>query len=785
VFSPNSTHNISGNTYWDSLFHFSEYFFDSTETVYLRAFVDFQGAPVASGSVQVVLKDSSGVSVTTLSLTEAGPTGFYEGRWQTDNVDPGPYEAVFTFTGATYMVSSTSPLHIYPLSGVSAYRLDFNQDKHADFVLENKHLVAVYDGREGGEKSLLYLQQKTSDTGFTFTGLPEADLAGRGEAATEGGAAPVLHSFSFTQQGERLATSELQYKEDVSKPFYPSLISILIIDDDDGSGTDAAYRFNTVLSGLGHTITQETSGATNSATWGNYDLLIWAASDDLSPFSNGNTGLRDALIDYVNAGGRLLIEGGEVGYIAANNNWNTFMTKVLHIPDIFYGDGTDIQNEELIVDASFHRLYTTPNQLPSTLYINPASNNNDYGNADILEALSDAIMVYSWGSLVGSVSRNPVGGIVAYGESIYSNTGNIIFFSFDLLALDNSADEAALIENAVEWLKSENAVQTSFDFSVGMRNEDADYLEYMISDFDAGIDDIQEMFNPLSGKLGVSEDDDRYHAGEGDDGLVLDLVESTWTDFNFASAEKHYMAVYDNSDGDDDLDNVIAWVHFPDAAALPLKDFACRRDSGKASIRLRFDTETGNVNSKARFLLAFTQGNFMKIEQWMPSVAMGEYPAPNFMTAPSSLSVSASPGNWELGMLSANEIVRSTDMDKIMISNNSAVNETFSLHLSTSGTSWTPGWIASGVDIYVLWGLFCGTTESPGASLFQSEDVIFSETPVSATATVFGDNSLGANGVNVPFGTDISLWFQFQAPQSTADKNVQSITVTIGAEQAL
>ncbi len=776
IFTPELGFAI-GRIYEDSEYSQEELFFDRTDVVYIEFYATLGGDPVTGATVTADLSLSDGTPVTTVGLIEQGEAGYYRYAWNSTGATPDVYTVEITFEE----IAIIKHFHLYPESGVSAYRFDYNEDESDDYVLENKHLIAVYNGRSDWDKTLLYLRQKDTDTSFTFADISDGNTIGRGEATTGNMNDISFGSFSFTQLGENLANTDLNITENLSEMVNPSTLNILIINDH-GSIDISADRFDFVLDNLGHITTLETSASTNSSTWTNYDVLVWASSDDISPINSGNTTTRDALVNYVNNGGRLVIEGGEIGYIATNNNWNSFLSNVLHIPDLFYGDGKGLGDVELEVFTGSHPLRTIPNNLPASLYIDPGTGNNDYGPADGVEALPDAEMIYRWNGYTGTQSGNAVGGLVAYDDNPNVEGGQIVYLSFDLLHLDNSNDEAHLIENAVEWVRPREIVSTTFDLFITMKNEQADYLVYLLSNFDDKIDDVLDIFAPIAGFLGSSVDDDIYHIGNGSDDLVTSLSSGAWTNFSSLSDEEKYVAIYDDPSGGDDMNNLISWVSFPNAATVSFQDVGCWYETGTGALRINYNTTSATVANEAEYILAFTLGDYTVIEQWMSNIAAGDYPAPNFMTAPSSLSVSVNPQAWPIGIIPASQITQSTELDRITVTNDGSFSETFTLNISSSVPTWFPG-LAIAENTYVLWGLFCGAADYPVTSLFQSEDIIILGPPELATTTKFGDISLSDNGVDVIPSASVKLWFQFQAPTATTDNREHAITITIGVEQ--
>jgi len=356
-------------------------FFTVNDAVYIEADVrGYGGANISFANVYAELY-ANGALEANITLAHLGEgSSLYKGTWVSNSYSSiGVYLINVTACARSpyESVSGSNSFHLYSGLDVSAYRLDWDEDGMDDYVLESEHLVSVFDGIEYTDQLMIYLYQKDTETGYAFGKVSDPDSIGRGEITTSNMKDVRLYSFAFSQEGENLASASLEIKTRVG------IANILIIDDDGAlGGADSAARFNTVLTGLGYITTLESSATTNPATWTNYDLVIWAASDDVTPFSGKSTALRDALVSYVMDGGRLIIEGGEVGYIATNLNWNTFLSDVLHIWDMYFGDMPfDV---ELELRAPTHPIATTPNTLLSTIYF---TYDGAYGSADWLTPL--------------------------------------------------------------------------------------------------------------------------------------------------------------------------------------------------------------------------------------------------------------------------------------------------------------------------------------------------------------------------------------------------------------
>ncbi|MCK4305031.1 MAG: carboxypeptidase regulatory-like domain-containing protein [Candidatus Eisenbacteria sp.] len=188
---------------------------------------------------------------------------------------------------------------------------------------------------------------------------------------------------------------------------------------------------------LGYLVTEETIGTTNPSTWSDYDLLVWSAGSYKNPVAIA--GLRDGLEAYVAAGGKLLIEGGELGYDAASNpGYPSFAAHVLHVSE---WDADSAGDLPLRPEQSGHALATSPNALPSTIDLT-----YDYfGDQDAVVPLADATLIY------GTESHPADAGILVYDDP-GTHEGQIVFYAFDYAALTAPLVAMDLLENTLEYL---------------------------------------------------------------------------------------------------------------------------------------------------------------------------------------------------------------------------------------------------------------------------------------------------------------------------------------------
>jgi len=216
-----------------------------------------------------------------------------------------------------------------------------------------------------------------------------------------------------------------------------------VLDNWSGVGGDArsAGQMATDLAVLGYDVVQEAAASTNPSTWLSYDFIISASGDNTGPVADA--AYRAALESYVAGGGRLLIEGGEIGYDALSYpSYPSFAANVLHAVDWQHDSSGNLQ----IFDDT-HPITTYPNVLGS---INFSYSN--YGDQDANVPASDALMPCTWSSYFGLSS------VITYDDDADPSNGQIVFFEFDYLA--GGSGRMELLENAVVYLISQGSSAT-------------------------------------------------------------------------------------------------------------------------------------------------------------------------------------------------------------------------------------------------------------------------------------------------------------------------------------
>ncbi len=208
----------------------------------------------------------------------------------------------------------------------------------------------------------------------------------------------------------------------------------------DGSLLEAAYSdapktIATIvndLEGLGYTVEMETLSS-DPAGWADYDFLMTCSGNNTTTLDDSE--FRSALSTYVGNGGRLLVEGGEVGY-----DWDyqdsSWAQTVLHTADWNH----DSSGSVTVYDAA-HPVMSFPNEITGPISVSY----DGYGDQDALDATGDAQRIGSWTDYTGDAS------VIVYDGDESPEDGDFVFFAWCYESMD-AVKRVQLLENAVVWL---------------------------------------------------------------------------------------------------------------------------------------------------------------------------------------------------------------------------------------------------------------------------------------------------------------------------------------------
>jgi len=227
--------------------------------------------------------------------------------------------------------------------------------------------------------------------------------------------------------------------------------SILVIDDSAGSRggstegkgvmkkegassrADASVnKFYSWLTEFGYYVDTVARKATDPLDWEFYDFLVYTSGGfkwclDSSMAAN--------LMDWVDGGGKLLIEGGEIGCRAMikGSKFGAFPSNVLNIRG-WHGDIGGILHKE-----DTHPLTTIPNVLDDILPISSSKSNQDIVVPDI-----DAHLIYRTHNSPDNA------GILIYEPTPLK--GQIVYYAFNLDVLFMGERAKDLVENTAHYL---------------------------------------------------------------------------------------------------------------------------------------------------------------------------------------------------------------------------------------------------------------------------------------------------------------------------------------------
>jgi subtilisin family serine protease len=175
-------------------------------------------------------------------------------------------------------------------------------------------------------------------------------------------------------------------------------------------------------------------------------VVVLSSGSNSTPIAAAE--MRLALRDWLTAGGRLLVEGGEIGYAATHvPAYAAFASEVLHVEDWVADNGATLTPAEGLEE---HPLLQTPHPLTMPLVVAYQS----FGDQDCVQPLDPAFRV-----LV------PSGHAFAAGLVIYDDTpswlqSQMIYLPFAVASLEDPEQARLLVQNALANLLADES-QTS------------------------------------------------------------------------------------------------------------------------------------------------------------------------------------------------------------------------------------------------------------------------------------------------------------------------------------
>jgi hypothetical protein len=183
-----------------------------------------------------------------------------------------------------------------------------------------------------------------------------------------------------------------------------------------------------------------------------YQLVILSGGVNPSPFDD--SGSRAALCDYVARGGKVLIEGSEVGRYYRNTDGSIqekdvrFRTAMLHI-STYTGS---VDTARLIPLSDAHPLWNSPHRITGPIQIGSPLDQRGFDIITVDPADPSTSLLAGWSGSVAS------GGIVAHCAESGSTDCSTIYFTFSVATLEDAETADALIRNTVSYMLSHTPV---------------------------------------------------------------------------------------------------------------------------------------------------------------------------------------------------------------------------------------------------------------------------------------------------------------------------------------
>ncbi|MCL6495329.1 MAG: glycoside hydrolase [Ignavibacterium sp.] len=243
-----------------------------------------------------------------------------------------------------------------------------------------------------------------------------------------------------------------------------SLGNILVVDDDvslesrisESKSFSGEYNiplgasanlFTSTLTNKGYTVDQVTFASLNTTILSNYDIVILSAGVKEASIFNDAT-KRTALVNYTKNGGKVLVEGGEIGYIYRKQTTEVdinFRRNLLLDSNWI----SDRSGASLQIAVTNHPIFTTPNTIPTPITVNNGGTIG-YGARDEMTVLPGVAGISRIANWTGGTAAN--GGIFIYNPNNDTSICRNVFYSFAISQFANQTIAQNLIENTIRYM---------------------------------------------------------------------------------------------------------------------------------------------------------------------------------------------------------------------------------------------------------------------------------------------------------------------------------------------
>lgn len=212
------------------------------------------------------------------------------------------------------------------------------------------------------------------------------------------------------------------------------------------------------------------------ATYPNYDIVVWSAGSKTGTMFN-DAAKRAALVSRSQSGGKIWVEGGEVGYAYRKSGTTTdldppFRRGVLRDSNWI----SDVSSANMVVTAPTHPVFTTPNVITGPVSF-PSSGVGHRDAMRLQPGDAAARKIAGWSTYA---AQGPdTAAIIVYNPLPDPGVGQIVFTAFSVSAMTDTTTAKKLTENIAEFLMTRpggaliSAAPTSLNFGAVQLNDSA------------------------------------------------------------------------------------------------------------------------------------------------------------------------------------------------------------------------------------------------------------------------------------------------------------------------
>jgi hypothetical protein len=212
----------------------------------------------------------------------------------------------------------------------------------------------------------------------------------------------------------------------------------------------SASLFTSSLTNAGYFVDQVNFSSMNITNLINYDFVILSAGVKESEIFNNNE-KRTALVSYIRSGGKIFVEGGNVGYVFRKDDLSDpdpeFRRNIL-LDSTWVSDRIGVN---LQITNSNHPIFKTPNVISSPITVNNGGVSGSGARDEMtLIPQTGVSRIANW---VGGPAEN--GGIIIYNTNGDTAKCRNIFFTFSIANLADQTLAGKLIVNSAKYLMRE------------------------------------------------------------------------------------------------------------------------------------------------------------------------------------------------------------------------------------------------------------------------------------------------------------------------------------------